>query len=96
MARVNVFLPQDLLEAVDAEAERAGMNRSAFVQEALSVRLDALRRAREDAEAQRRVDRACKRIDAVAEKLLSWDAVGSIRKDRDSRGVRAPAGSRRK
>ncbi len=90
MARVNVFLSDDLLKAVDAEAEQAGMSRSALIQTALTKYLEAQRRAREEAEAQRRMDEACKKMDALAEKLGEWDPVKIIREFRDSRygGVR--------
>lgn len=85
MARVNVFLNQDLLKAVDAEAEQTGMRRSALIQKALTEYLEAQRRAREEAEAQRRMDEACKRMDTLAEKLGKWDPVSIIREFRDSR-----------
>lgn len=85
MARVNVFLSDDLLKAVDAEADRAGTNRSALIQAALTDYLEAQRRAREDAEAQRRMDEACKKMDALAEKLGDWNPVAIIRQFRDSR-----------
>ena len=85
MARVNVFLKDDLLKAVDAEAEQSGTNRSALIQRALSDYLEAQRKAREEAEAQRRMDEACKKMDALAEKLGDWDPVSIIREFRDSR-----------
>jgi metal-responsive CopG/Arc/MetJ family transcriptional regulator len=85
MPRVNVFLKDDLLKAVDAEAEQTGTSRSALIQNALTAYLDAQRRAREEAEAQRRMDEACKRMDALAEKLGDWDPVTIIRGFRDSR-----------
>lgn len=85
MARVNVFLNEDLLKAVDAEAEQTGMRRSALVQKALTEYLEAQRRAREEAEAKRRMDEACKRMDALAEKLGDWDPVRIIRHFRDTR-----------
>ncbi len=85
MARVNVFLSDELLKAVDAEGEQSGTNRSALIQKALTAYLEALRRAREEAEAQRRMDEACKRMDALAEKLGSWDPASIIRQFRDSR-----------
>ncbi len=84
MARVNVFLKDDLLKAVDTEAERAGTNRSALIQAALAGYLEAQRKAREEAEAQRRMDEACKRMDALAEKLGDWDPVRIIREFRDA------------
>lgn len=90
MARVNIFLKDELLKAVDAEAEQAGMSRSAFLQAALLSYLDIRRREREEAEARRRMDEACKRMDALAEKLGEWDPVRIIREFRDTRygGVR--------
>jgi predicted transcriptional regulator len=101
MARVNVFLADDLLEAVDAEAERSGMKRSALVQEALAAFLDERRRARAEEEAQRRMDDACRVMDTVAEKLGDWDPAGIIREFRDARSgadraptARKPAGRR--
>lgn len=84
MARVNVFLKDDLLKAVNQEAERAGINRSALIQKALVDYLEAQRRAREEAEAQRRMDEACKRMDELAEKAGDWDPVAIIRRFRDS------------
>ena len=47
-------------------------------------------RAREEASLQRRMDAACKKMDALAEKLGEWDPVKIIREFRDSRsrGVR--------
>lgn len=85
MARVNVFLKDDLLKTLDTEAHQAGMSRSAFLQAALREYLETRRRAREEAEAWRRVDEACKRMDALAAKLGEWDPVRLIRRFRDSR-----------
>jgi len=85
MARVNVFLKNDLLKAVDEEATQAGMSRSALIQRALTAYLEAQRAAREEAEARRRREEACKKMDALAEKLGDWDPVRIIRAFRDSR-----------
>jgi predicted transcriptional regulator len=89
MARVNVFLSDALLKAVDAQAEKAGTNRSALIQTALTDYLEAQQRASEEAEAQRRMDEACKRMDALAEKLGAWDPTLIIRESRESRYGRA-------
>jgi len=90
MARVNVFLSDDLLKAVDAEVEQVGTNRSALIQTALKEYLEAQKRAREQAEARRRMEEACKKMDALAERLGDWDPVRIIRHFRDTRygGVR--------
>jgi len=91
MARVNIFIGEDLLRAVDEESRRRGMNRSALFRDALEQYLAAQKKARKEAEARRRMRAACKKMDNLAEKLGDWDAVGIIRESRDSRyqGVKA-------
>lgn len=96
MARVNVFLADELLRAIDAAAKACGSNRSALVQTALTRYLEERRRAQEEAEAQRRMDRACQIMDALAEKLGDWDPVPIIREHRAARSVRAPSPVRRR
>ncbi|MBI3628073.1 MAG: ribbon-helix-helix protein, CopG family [Candidatus Rokubacteria bacterium] len=95
MARINVFLKDDLLKAVDSEAAQAGTNRSALIQAALAAYLENQRKAREEAESQRRMDDACKRMDVIAEKLGAWDPVSIIREFRDTRYGGAPRTRRR-
>ena len=92
MARVNVFLKDDLLEAIDTEAAGSRINRSALIQLALRRYLDSRRKEREEAESRREMDEACRGMDALADKLGNWDPVRVIREFRDSRalGVREP------
>lgn len=85
MARVNVFLKDDLLRTTDAETEQAGMSRSAFLQAALLEYVENRRRSREQAGEQRRMDEACKKMDALAAKLGAWDPAKAIRRFRGSR-----------
>ncbi len=89
MARINVFLKDDLLAAIDAETRKVGGNRSAFIQAALRNYLDLQTKMREEAEAQRRMDEACRKMDALATKLGPWDPVKVIRGFRNTR-YRAP------
>jgi Arc/MetJ-type ribon-helix-helix transcriptional regulator len=84
MARINVFLGDGLLKAVDTEAVQVGTNRSALIQAALTEYLQARQRARDEAEVQRRMDNACKRMDALAKRLGDWDPVPLIRAFRKS------------
>lgn len=87
MARVNVFLTDELLQAIDAEAAGASVKRSTLIQEALTRHLDSLRREREEAEARRDMAEAGRGMDALAEKLGSWDANKVIREFRDTRSM---------
>ena len=88
MARVNVFLKDEVLKAVDAEAIQSGTNRSALIQSALTAYLEARRKEREEAEARREMEEACRGMDALAKKLGNWDPVKVIREFRDSRSLR--------
>jgi metal-responsive CopG/Arc/MetJ family transcriptional regulator len=84
MARVNVFMSDELLKAVDAEAEQEGIKRSALLQRAAEAYLLHLNQEREEAERRRKMEEACKRMDELAERLGDWDPVAIIRKFRDS------------
>ena len=88
VARVNVFLKDELLKAIDAEATESHTNRSALVQSALTRYLEARRKEREEAEIRRDMDEACRGMDALADKLGKWDPVKVIREFRDSRSLR--------
>ena len=85
MARVNVFMSDDLLKAVDAEAEQEGINRSALLQKAAEAYLRQALEQREQAKRRRKMEEACKRMDELAEKLGDWDPVSIIRQFRDAR-----------
>lgn len=87
MARVNVFLPAELLAAMDAEAANNRIGRSAFVQSALTRYLEDLRVEREATLVRREMDEACRGMDALAQKLGSWDPVPIIREFRENRAV---------
>jgi len=87
MARVNIFLKDELLRAIDAEAAESRINRSALIQAALKGYLDARRKAREEAETRREMEEACRGMDTLAEKLGAWDPVKVIRQFRESRAL---------
>jgi predicted transcriptional regulator len=88
MARVNVFLKDDLLKAIDAEAADSHTKRSALIQKALLAYLEARRREHEADATRRGMEEAGREMDALAERLGSWDPVRTIRDMRDSRSRR--------
>jgi hypothetical protein len=88
MARVNVFLKDELLKAIDAEAADVRMKRSALIQAALAEYLADRKRAREEAATRRDMEAASGEMDGLAEKLGSWDPVKVIRDLRDRRSLR--------
>jgi len=84
MARVNVFLNDELLDAINAEAKDEGTNRSALIQTALEAYLQAKRKKREEEEKRQEMREASERMDRLAKKLGRWDAQAIIRKFRDT------------
>ena len=84
MARVNVFLKDELLDAINKEAKDEGTNRSALIQTALEEYLQAKRKKREEEEQRKEMKEASERMDRLAKKLGRWDAQAIIRKFRDT------------
>ncbi len=84
MARVNVFLKDELLDEINEEAKEEGTNRSALIQAALEKYIENKRREREDEEKRQRMQEASRKMDALAKKLGKWDPQATIRKFRDS------------
>ncbi len=83
MARVNVFLKDELLDEINEEAKDEGTNRSALIQTALEEYLQA-KRKREEEEKRKEMKEASERMDRLAKKLGRWDAQAIIRKFRDT------------
>jgi metal-responsive CopG/Arc/MetJ family transcriptional regulator len=84
MARVNVFLKDELLDAINREAEVEETNRSALIQTALEKYIAAKRREREEEEKRKKMREASGKMDALAKKLGDWDPQATIRKFRDT------------
>lgn len=74
MAKVMISLPDDLLATLDDAATRASQTRSAFIRDALRVRL-----ARADVEARRRAVRALQARLAG----LAFDPEAAVRAERE-------------
>jgi metal-responsive CopG/Arc/MetJ family transcriptional regulator len=84
MARVNVFLKDELLDEINREAEEEETNRSALIQTALEEYLQVKRKKREEEEKRKEMKEASERMDRLAKKLGRWDAQAIIRKFRDT------------
>jgi metal-responsive CopG/Arc/MetJ family transcriptional regulator len=84
MARINVFLKDDLLNEINREAEAEETNRSALIQTALEEYLRGKKRQREEEENRRKMQEASRKMDALAAKLGAWDAQAILRRYRDN------------
>ena len=58
MARVNVFLKDELLDEINEEAKKEGTNRSALIQTALEKYIEGKRREREEQEKRKKMQDA--------------------------------------
>ena len=83
MARVNVFLSDQLLDEINRHAKQEGINRSALIRTALEKYIEAKRRVREEEQKRKKMQEASRRMDALAKKLGNWDPQPTIRKFRD-------------
>ena len=84
MARVNVFLKDELLDEINREAEVEETNRSSLIQAALEEYLHAKRVKREEKEKRKKMQDASRKMDALAKKLGDWDPQATIRKFRNA------------
>ena len=86
MAKINISLPDDLLEQVDSIAAERASSRSGFVAEATARYVTALREEREAAERRESIGRAIESARRIGEKFGAFDATAFIRADRDRDG----------
>jgi hypothetical protein len=83
MARINVFLEEDLLNRIN---KRAGpKKRSAFIQKAVVEYFNKL----EEDERRKKMEKASRQIDQLALRFGDWDPASLIRKFRDQQKGRA-------
>ncbi|MCY4614313.1 MAG: hypothetical protein OXB94_11940 [Nitrospira sp.] len=85
MARINVMIPEDILQDVDHAATEEKLTRSALLQKAARRYLEAKRLEQEALERKHRMQKAAAKMDKLANKFGKWDGVGTIRQFRDRR-----------
>ncbi len=84
MARVNVFLKDELLDEINREADVEKTNRSALIQTALEEYLRGKRKERAEEEKRKKMREASRKIDELAKELGTWDPVAIVRRFRDT------------
>lgn len=83
MAKINVSMPDALLEDVDALAAEKHASRSGFVAEATARYVAELREERAEAERRERIHKAIEGARRIGEGMGKWDSTAAIRWDRD-------------
>jgi len=89
MAKVNISLPDELLEQIDALAAETDRSRSGLVQEATAEYVTRAVEERRKAERAARIDRAMESARTIAEEVVPFDSTAAIRADRDRDGRKA-------
>ncbi len=84
MARVSVFLKDQLLDQINEEAKDEGTNRSSLIQSALEGYLQLKREKREEVKKRKIMLEASRKMDKLAERLGDWDPQETIRRFRDT------------
>lgn len=89
MAKVNVSLPDGLLDDIDELAARLKRSRSGIVQEATALYVARIREEREEAERRRSIRESIEGMATLARELEPFDATAAIRAERDRDGRKA-------
>lgn len=79
VVKINISIPQDVLEKLDKAAREGGISRSGMLTEAARHFLQE----KEEAKEMERRRKAAERIDQIREKFGPWDGTAEILKWRD-------------
>jgi len=89
MAKINVSIPDGLLDEVDELAADLKRSRSGIVQEATALYVARIREERAEAERRESIRGAIKGIAKLADEFEVFDATAAVRADRDRDGRKA-------
>lgn len=89
MAKINVSIPDGLLDEVDEAATWLKRSRSSLIQEAAAAYVAQLREERAAAERDADITSARRGIRELARDLEPFDGTAAVRADRDSHGREA-------
>lgn len=84
MSKINISLPDGLLEEVDRRAEGQGMTRSGFLREAANRYITALDTDAQAKAREERLGRALEKMRSIAPAVGAPDAARVIRELRDA------------
>lgn len=89
MAKVNISLPDGLLDDIDELASWLKRSRSGLIQEASALYVAQLREERAAEERRADIARARRDLGKLADELEPFDGTAAVRTDRDSHGRKA-------
>lgn len=83
MAKVNISLPQEILEQIDLARNEDKMSRSEFFCQASLVYLQFLETKKREEEKRQGIEKAIQIQDKIRQRVGHWDALGELRKIRE-------------
>lgn len=89
MAKVNISLPDGLLDDIDELAGWLKRSRSGIIQEASAMYVAQLREERAAEERRADIKTARRSLGKLAEELEPFDGTAAVRADRDGHGRKA-------
>ena len=89
MAKVNISLPDGLLDDIDELAAWLKRSRSGIIQEASAMYVMQLREQREAEERRTDIKTARREMKRLAKDLEAFDGTAAVRADRDGHGRKA-------
>ena len=89
MAKVNISLPDGLLDDIDELAAWLKRSRSGLIQEASALYVAQLREERAAEERQADIKAARRGLSRLGEELEPFDGTAAVRADRDGHGRKA-------
>lgn len=85
MAKVNISIPDEILEELDNKRKEGKINRSEFLKRAAKTYLQVLEDEKAEEEKRTGIEKAIEIQDKIRNKIGKWDAVEELRKLRESR-----------
>jgi len=84
MRRLNITLPEDLVELVDKYAKERQISRSEFLREAAKDVINRHQKQIEEKVRKKRITKAIETQDRLRKKIGKWDGVGEVRRWRET------------
>ena len=85
MARVNIMLPDDLLERIDQVAQQEGVSRSKLLRLAFMAYCQQREATYESQQKQAAIEHGMTLQDSLRQKALPWDPLKILRAERQAR-----------
>lgn len=85
MAKINISIPQEILDEIDRVSREEKKTRSELLRMAFRIYLDALNEDRREKEKQKSIEKAMQTQDEIRDEIGNIDLIQELRKWRDER-----------